>query len=333
MAGLLGNEQVRDIFTSLISEERLHHCYLFEGPSGVGKGAYAKWIVKIVNCTAETNESCGKCWSCQMIEAGTHPDILEVGYDPERTAKIISVRQAREIVERIESPPFRAKTRFVIIDPADAMRDEAANALLKTFEEPPDHTKFILISQSAHRLLPTIRSRSQRVRFRPVSDDSIIDWLKEMNCSRSTIIARLSGGCPGAAIRLMHGEIDAWIQLRDELILQFTSSTEDRFLYSASVTKGKKETWSLNIPIMLDVLQSICRDLVLTLSGKEDQLLNADIVDLLKEWAPYFDEEMLYDLFIKVEQVRKDLELYVNTRLLLDALLSHYADAWRSVAD
>ena len=113
------------------------------------------------------------------------PDVIRVGVDPKKTAAIISVGQARELHKQLMVKPFHARRRFVIFDPADAMTPEAANALLKTFEDPPSQTHFVLITGAPASLLMTVRSRSQRIRFAPVKEDVLVAWLTQRGVARS----------------------------------------------------------------------------------------------------------------------------------------------------
>ena len=331
---LLGNEPIQQLFSSLISESRLHHCYLFEGPNGVGKHTFALKVIKRVNCMSselapQSLEACQQCWSCQMIDIQEHPDVLHIGLDPERTAPIISVRQARELIARIETPPFRAAKRFVVIEPADAMREEASNALLKTFEEPPAQTHFILVTESAHRLLPTIRSRSQRIRFQPCAESTLVEWLRPMGCEEPQLTARLAAGCPGTARRLINGELSDWIMVRQELLESIQGGAEERYRYTQSLTSGNRDKWLPKYMLNLDVLQSFCRDAVCILSHRPAELINLDQQGFLSDWGQRITLERAYFLYSEVERMRRDLELYINARLLMDELLSHFAEAWR----
>lgn len=337
MTQIIGNEPLQQVFSSLIKEGRLHHCYLFEGPKGVGKATLATKIIKRVNCMSselseDSLEACQKCWSCQMIDIQEHPDVLTVGLDPERTAPIISVRQARDIISKVELPPFRAPKRFVVIDPADAMKDEASNALLKTFEEPPDQTHFILITESAHRLLPTIRSRSQRVRFQPCSETELMKWLDTQGCTETQLTARLAAGCPGKSKELMSGALNDWMMVRSELVEVLQESAEYRFRYAQGLTRGNREKWLPYYMLCLDVLQSLCRDALCILSGRADEIINLDIQSFILRWSERISMERTYFLYSEVERLRRDLEIYINSRLLLDELLSLFSDAWRGYA-
>ena len=239
---LIGNERVRLRLRELAEEARLHHCLLFEGPDGVGKASTALWLATVVNCEAEpAARPCGGCWSCRQIPKGQHPDVIRLGLDPKKATPIISVDQAREVLQQLTLRPFHARLRFVIIDPMDAMTPAAANAMLKTFEEPPEATGFVLVSSAAASLLPTVRSRSQRIRFAPVATEQLSDWLADRGVEQPGEVARLAEGCPGRALGLSVSDSGAWRVSRDELIETLSLSADQRFKYSEKLARGDRQ--------------------------------------------------------------------------------------------
>ena len=325
---LLGNEDLRSKLVGMSEAGRLHHCLLFEGPDGVGKSATALWLAQTVNCTGPSmfgprTEPCGGCWSCRAITDGQHPDVIVVGIDPKRTAPIISVRQSREIISKMALRPYNAKRRFVIIDPAQAMGNQSANALLKTFEEPPKDTGFILVCPSARRLLPTVRSRSQRIRFRPVESQRLAAWLQARQIEDARWIARMADGCPGRALALASGEAEEWRQQRDELIAIIGGSLEEVFKYTDKLTRGDRGLWTKRAERVLDALARLVRDaLVLAGGGREHSLYNSDRVPLVRAWSQALGVAGSERVGQSIDKARQELAAYVNGRLLFDALLS-----------
>ncbi|MFT5681333.1 MAG: DNA polymerase-3 subunit delta' [Myxococcota bacterium] len=328
MGELLGNEVLRSKLAGMSEANRLHHCLLFEGPDGVGKSATALWLAQLINCTAPSmfgprTEPCGACWSCRAITDGQHPDIIVVGLDPERTAPIISVRQARDVISKMSLRPYSAKRRMVIIDPADAMGTQSANALLKTFEEPPRDTGFILVCPSARRLLPTVRSRSQRIRFRPVERERLTTWLRLRGVEQPQWIAGLSDGCPGRALALAGGEAEEWRESRDALLEVLAGSMQGVFSYTDKLTRGDRATWTVRADLMLDALARMVRDaLVITGGGREEVLYNADLVGKVRSWSSALGVAGSERISQAIDHARQELAAYVNGRLLFDALLS-----------
>ena len=332
---LLGNEDVRERLVALYRAQRLHHCLLFEGPSGLGKAASAVWLAQALNCmdADESERPCGVCWSCRSIRSGEHPDVIRVGLDPERTAPIISVRQAREIISGLALRPYHARQRLIILDPAEAMKSEAANALLKTFEEPPQDTGFVLVCESAGRLLPTVRSRSQRIRFRPVETPRLAAWLRAQGVgdpAEADWIARLADGCPGRALALREGEAQSWRDHREALLRVLEGgSVEARFAYAQDLTtakKGGRSSWTAEVEVVLDTLERLVRDALARASGAPlETLYNRDQLPLVEDWAVRLGLAGCERVGRAIARAREELEAYVSGRLVLDALLATVA--------
>ena len=175
---ILGHDRVVERLTSAVRHAKLHHAYLFEGPTGVGKTTVALHIARMANCTgAPLGEGpCGSCPTCVQIAAGTHPDVIRLAPREDRASQTIAVEDVREVVRRAGYRRFNSRRRFILVEPAEAL-ELASNALLKTLEEPPEGTVFLLLASNATALLPTIRSRCQRVRFGAVPVDRIEAWL------------------------------------------------------------------------------------------------------------------------------------------------------------
>ena len=331
MSEILGNDDVRERLLRLADQGELHHCLLFEGPAGLGKAASALWLAKAVNCDpgpamfGAPQRPCGSCWSCRNIDTDQHPDVIQVGLDPERTAPIISVRQARELISKLTLRPYNAKQRFVIIDPADGMRAETANALLKTFEEPPRDTGFVLVCESAQRLLPTVRSRSQRVRFRPIEHGLLTDWLQKQDVAEADWMARLADGCPGRALALAEGEAETWRATRDDFLQTLRAEAGVRFKYAERLTSAKKgrSEWTPKVLAMLDALERLNRDALYHHAGfGKESFYNLDIPDEVAEWSRRLQLAGCQRVSEAVDQARRDLGAYVNGRLMVDALLA-----------
>lgn len=319
-----GNDAVRERLARVADADRLHPCLLFEGPPGVGKAATALWLAQRTNCEAAAGpRPCGACWSCRQIPQGRHPDVVQVGLDPERTAPIISVRQARELTGALILRPYHARRRFVIIDPAEAMTVEAANALLKTFEEPPADTGFILVTSQPSRLLATVRSRSQRVRFGPVPEALLTDWLAARGVADAAALSRLAEGCPSRALALAAGEADELRQARDAVLEVLGAPIERRFEFVESLTKGDRAAWTRRVDRTLDALELLTRDaLVVAARGQRGALLGDDRPDLAVAWADRLGMAGAWTVSEALQEARADLDRFVNGRLVMDTLLT-----------
>ena len=147
-----------------IAAGRVPHAYLFSGPPGASMTDTAIALACALNCVSAPGQGCGECEACTKILGGFHPDVVTL--QREGAANIVPIESVRaQVIARIALPPHEAKVRVFIVEEATAMAPPAANALLKTLEEPPARTLFVLCTTAPEQLLPTIRSRCQRVRF------------------------------------------------------------------------------------------------------------------------------------------------------------------------
>jgi DNA polymerase-3 subunit delta' len=172
---IFGHDDVVEQFRRILASGRLASTYLFVGPPGVGKRRFAIELAHSLLCTESDEaalEPCGKCESCRMFAAGNHPDLELIGLPPDKATLPIKLfigdkehRNQEGLCHTIGLRPFFGRRRIAIIDDADHFGIESANCLLKTLEEPPPSAMLILIGTSPSRQLPTIRSRSQVVRF------------------------------------------------------------------------------------------------------------------------------------------------------------------------
>jgi DNA polymerase-3 subunit delta' len=214
-----GQAPAIDTLTRAIAAGKVHHAYRFEGPEGVGKEAAAFGLAQALVCTGGDPLGCGSCRDCQQaveLRDGVplHPDVVVVErglYSAETLGakgdekSWITIAQIRKVVlAQLAFTPHRARARVFIIKAADELKPEAANALLKTLEEPPRGTHFILVTARPSKLLTTIRSRSLPVRFGPLADDVVADILRARGVSDERVrdVVPLAGGSVGAALEL-----------------------------------------------------------------------------------------------------------------------------------
>ena len=173
---VVGQEHVKEVLKNAIRQDRLAHAYLFSGPRGVGKTTLARILAMASGCQAPGEERpCGVCEHCRLVQAGQHPDVLEID-----AASNNSVEDVRELKERILLAPVRAPKKVIILDEAHMMSKSAFNALLKTLEEPPEHVLFVFATTEPERMPATIKSRTQHFRFRRLSEEEIRDALARL---------------------------------------------------------------------------------------------------------------------------------------------------------
>lgn len=216
---ILGHDQVAHRFGRILQENRLASTYLFVGPGGVGKRLFARRLAECLFCSgaaADQLSACGTCESCRLMAAGNHPDFFEIGLPKDKRALQIEQfvgdqqhRNRQGLCHDIALKPYLATRRVAVIDHADTFNTATANALLKTLEEPPPHSLLILVGTSESRQLPTIRSRSQVVRFAPLESGDLEQILADTGLVASPQVAR-------TVAELADGSLDQAVAMADE---------------------------------------------------------------------------------------------------------------------
>jgi DNA polymerase-3 subunit delta' len=325
-ADILGHRAAIARLWDALARDELHHAYLFEGPEGVGKHTLAIRLAMAANCTGNAAPPpCGVCPTCQQIQAGNHPDVLVLEPEADRATPIVSVDQIREVVRISGYHRYNARRRFILIDPAEAMLDAAANALLKTLEEPPAGTGFVLIATHASALLPTVLSRCQRIRFSAVPEEDLAAWLEARGVEEPGLVARASLGCPGRALSLADGALQDRRALRDRLLDVLRGGAGDIFKWSAELCSGKRQQWRPRVTEVLDIIDDLLRDVVVHAAGGKAPLLNADGAEVVAAWAGQLWPDGVTRCGDAVIEAREQLERNVAGRTLMDALLSKVA--------
>src|SRR5689334_22863386 len=216
--GILGHDDVVERFRRTLKAGRLASTYVFVGPPGVGKRRFALELGRLLLCTEvaeEVLESCGNCESCRMFMAGNHPDLEVIGLPPDKSTLPIELfigdrehRNQEGLCHRIGLRPFFGRRKIAIIDDADHFGIASANCLLKTLEEPPPSALLILIGTSPSRQLPTIRSRSQVVRFRRLDLETVKQVLLETDAITDPSLA-------ARAAELSEGSVERAVDFAD----------------------------------------------------------------------------------------------------------------------
>lgn len=205
-----------------LDADRLGHAPLLHGPAGIGKSALAQWLVARILCQASAPERpCGVCRSCLLLQAGTHPDLF-LGAVPEGKTQI-TVDVIRDLCSGLQLTPSIGQHRVGLIEPAERMNTNAANALLKTLEEPSPKSWLVLVSDRPDLLPATVRSRCQKLALRPPARDEALRWLQD-ECKgaergKLELALELSGDAPLKARDLVQGDgLSAGLAVRQVLL-------------------------------------------------------------------------------------------------------------------
>ncbi|MBQ8035974.1 MAG: DNA polymerase III subunit delta' [Proteobacteria bacterium] len=241
---ILGHDHVKTGLLHAARTSKLHHALLFIGPSGIGKAMVARAFVQSMFCEkAEPGAfvRCGKCKNCLRISSQNHPDVIEIDEEFLRRAydggsiAAIRIEVIRELQKSLTCKPFEGSRRVVIIHDVHKMQEAAANCFLKTLEEPPEDTMFVLITSQMQMLIPTIVSRCQVVRFAPFPMEELAAYLVSHGETPDVAeqVAALSDGSIGTALKLCSGDY------KDEILELFSYILETSSVMQAFETAGR----------------------------------------------------------------------------------------------
>lgn len=261
---LLGQEKAKKLLTRTLQKKRLPHSFLFSGPTGVGKTLFARGLAAAINCRETEDKkplyACGRCFSCRKIAHGNHPDFQVIA--PQKGA--IKIAQVRQLIQELEYPPYEAVTRVVVLEEVDAMGREAANALLKTLEEPLPGNLLILTADSSQKLLATLASRCQTIPFAPLSLADTVDILMNegVDAEEARLLARLTSGSPGQALRFrLDGVVPLWQEILASLMKKEVSLEEE--IFSVLSFAERMAALGEDLPALFGLFRHWLRDLLL----------------------------------------------------------------------
>ncbi|WP_347343324.1 DNA polymerase III subunit delta' [Lujinxingia sediminis] len=319
---LLGNSRTRQVLTQAMSSGRMHHAYLFSGPTGVGKYTTALSFAASLNCLEHAGDvledACMRCTACKRIEASQHPDVLEIA----PSGNFIKIDQIRAIQKAALSPPYEARYRAVLIDQAHAMTEEGANALLKTLEEPSARTLLFLITDQPHRLLDTIISRCQRLRFGALSDDEVARALPDVleepaDEALLKVAAGYGEGSLGRAVEVLDSGM---LEQREELLEAFLAVPADRANQWLE-TAERFGRGNSDLEAQLDVLIVYFRDLMLARRADRQRVINADLMALIDKGVERFSLDAILRILDTLTEARGRLKRNVNAQLIVEGVL------------
>lgn len=271
---------------------RLHHAHLFSGPDGVGKRRVATALFAALNCErldgVTLADACGACPQCKRLAANQHPDFVQLAPD----GRFIKIEQVREVLAETRYRPFVGRARVVLFDQADALKDEAANALLKTLEEPGEGTFFVLVSANPSGVLETIRSRSVPLRFAPLSAEDVAALLvaEGVEQERAVIAGAACAGSLAAARNVLESQS---FLLRTERAARFVAALEggdgDALMLAEELAKTRDE-----MPQALGFFLEFFRDAaMLRAGGSIQRAVHRDLIEYARRAGQRTDVERL----------------------------------------
>ena len=335
----------------LLKAKRVPNALLFAGQDGIGKKRFALELAKSFVCqNTQNSEACDACAACLRADKFNIPEVSENTKvddslrDKFKTVffsghgdigliiplkKNMYVDAIRDLEKEANFHPFEASARFFIIDDADKMNDSASNALLKTLEEPPAVSHLFLITSRPDALLPTIRSRCQTLRFAPVDDKEIENYLirtKQFSATDAALSARLSGGKLGNALETdlekFRASRAAMLSVLESILIKQDRAELLKIAEEMNDAKNKDE-----FETRLDILQNLIHDVwTIRQSAGEKLLINLDIIADLRRFAEKADTKKLAAWLAEIETLRENLAVNLNRKIAADALFMQMAN-------
>ena len=324
-SAIAGHRPVIELLSKAIARQTLPPSLVFAGPDGVGKRLVAVALAQALNCERGSGgDSCGRCASCTRIARGVHADVLVVQPGDSGTIKVDQVRDA---IDRAAYRPFEGKRRVVIVEAADALVPEAQNALLKTLEEPPPASVFVLVTTRPDMLLPTVRSRCQRLRFGPLTPAEVAAVLVRDHGFAETDARAAAAASDGSVGRALDEGADDAIEAREAAarLLHTASASSDvrRRLEGAKTLAGSGGDRD-ELARRLLALSSLLRDLgLLSADAGRHALANADLEPQLQSLLRHYDAARTLEAFAVVDRALEALDRNASPKIVADWVALH----------
>lgn len=327
--GIVGHARPLAVLQSAVTSDRAHHAYLFAGPDGIGKRRIALAFAQALNCAeapARGGAPCGACRSCAKIQAGLHPDVITLDPDRSKARWVIKIESVREITRQVHFKPYEGRRRVIIIDDIHTVTVEGANAFLKTLEEPGGETLFVLLTPQPQRLLSTIRSRCQLLRFAPLAAQEVQSILLGHNIAPDTaeLAAHFAQGSVAHALALAQdGALDKRREVIEGILALRGGDVLDAFKLAEELIAGQPD----DLRARLDFIAVFLRDVALTRARTHpDRLINRDLRPAIERTAARWTTEQTSALLEQLQSVQRSLQGYVDPRLLMEDLLLRFTE-------
>ncbi len=323
-ADIIGHDHAKTLLRSAILQNRLAHAYLFHGDDRIGKRLLALRLAQTLLCETVSDgrqpDACGTCRACQQVDARTHPDFLVIEPDQEMANPQIKIESIRDIEHQMIYRPLIGNRKICLIDDADRMTIGAANALLKTLEEPPDHSLFILVSSRPYALPATIRSRCQALRLTAPAQTQVeaaVILKREMPPADARFLAMLSDGQLGRALEC---DLEQARTNQKEFAAIFSAKGLQSFstvlAAAEALAKGDRAAEAF------DWLLRWLRDLLLIAVGSgSDHILNLDQRAGMQALAAHISIDDLLDLIGDLETMERQANRNLNVQIALETIL------------
>lgn len=316
---VVGHKDILKYISSAVENNRVSHAYILNGERGSGKKMLANLFAMTLLCETGDNEPCGKCHSCKQAESGNHPDIIRVTHEKPNSISVDDIRT--QVNNTVDIKPYQGPYKVYIIPQADMMTPQAQNAILKTIEEPPSYAVFLLLTENAETLLPTINSRCVMLKLRNIKDTLIKKYLMEnleIPDYKADMCTAFAQGNMGRAIMLANS--DHFNEIREEAV-QLLKHISEMELNEIVAAVKNISVYKLEITDYLDIIMIWYRDVLLYKATKEiDKVVFKDQLQIIKEQARKSSYEGIELILESLEKAKARLKANVNFDLVMELL-------------
>jgi DNA polymerase-3 subunit delta' len=315
---VIGQDKILSLLDYGLKTGAMCHAYLLVGPRHVGKRTLAINLAQALNCDSP-EPPCGQCRSCQRILEGKHADVTTIGLDS-RTE--IGIDDIRGLQRSANLPPYEGKCKVFILDEAEYLSTEAANALLKILEEPPPRVVWLLLAAEEECLLPTVISRCQRLELKPVASERVQEVLVNsynVDADKAKLLTQLCHGRLGWALSALADcdMLEQRSQRMHRLASLLTAGTEQRFAYAHEVASQFSQDRKAGAEIT-ETWVDWWRDLMLIKGGCQEAIMNVDFKTVLKEQASGLSLSGIKEFLTNLGLLQEAISKNVNPRLAFE---------------
>ncbi|OEH91696.1 DNA polymerase III subunit delta' [Bacillus solimangrovi] len=310
---------VVQMLTNAIKKDRIAHAYLFEGGRGTGKKEMSLQLAKSLMCeNCYDTEPCGTCRNCQRISSGNHPDVHVLTPEGQSLKK----EQILFLQQEFSKTGVESNKKIYILEHADRMTIQAANSLLKFLEEPSSDTTAILLTEQAHRMLDTILSRCQKLSFKPLPSELLIEKLvkQDVPLKLAKTVANITNNLT-EALSLLEND---WFAQARKLVIQLTEALNQRSEFTLiwihnHWVKFFQDRVQLNLG--LDLLLLWYKDLLYMQAGEEEKIVYIDQQEMIKQEALRVSQQTVAQQLTAILMAKKRIHSNMNAQLLMEQLV------------
>lgn len=315
----VGNEHIVKNLQNSIVNNKLSHAYIINGSSGCGKKLLANTFAKTLQCETTDNDACCNCISCKVFDSSNHPDIIYVKSTNIKSIGVEDIRQ--QVINSAQIKPYKYKYKIFIIENADKMTVQAQNSILKTIEEAPPYDIFLLLSSKINNFLPTIISRCIILKIKPLSTDTITDYIicnLNVDTNLAKIYSAFAQGSIGKAILISNSE--EFINIRNKTI-EWNIELKNKDIVQIFELVNEIESYKSDIDSILDIFYMFYRDILMAKNfDTQKYILQTDKIDIIQKEYNNLSYESIFKILDIIEATRQKLKFNANFQLALEIM-------------